>query len=175
MKKTHRLPVIPLAIAVLLGVSLACASVSSKDEPPKAGTEKPLSQTPANPTSKLGEAVENLGYSLTVTKIEDRPSANSYDAPKPGYKRLGVEIIVGNVSGAEPLDVYYNYLNLVDSHGFVYKADYGYEEEDLAMVTLNLGEKVKGWVYFVIPEDVTPAYIKYKIDSDNFLVAGLGE
>jgi hypothetical protein len=110
-----------------------------------------------------------------VTKVEDRPSTDSYNTPKPGTKTLAVEIVLSNVSGAEPLEVMTFYVNLVDSNGFVYKVATSFGEDELAMVTLNVGEKVKGWVYFTIPDGVTPAYIKYKIDSENFLVAGLEE
>jgi hypothetical protein len=175
MKMIQRLSIILLVIAMWIGASVACVGVAPKEGTPALGTDPAQSQAPIIPSSKLGETVENLGYSLTVTKIEDRLSTNSYNAPKPGYKRIAVEITLGNVSGAEPLDVFYHYANLVDSNGFVYEADSGSGEDDLAMVTLNVGEKVKGWVYFIIPDDVTPAYIKFKIDSENFLVAGLGE
>jgi hypothetical protein len=61
----------------------------------------------------------------------------------------------------------------VDQEGYVYEASYGYDNRNLDMVDLDIGEKVRGWVNFIIPESAVPAYIKYKVDSGIVLIAYL--
>jgi hypothetical protein len=184
MKKTHRFSVFLLAFAVWVGVSLACVGISSTSltpisKPAKTSTATALSLTPTIPSSKLGDVVEQFGYSLSATQIEYPTSQDTFNAPKPGYKLVAVDITLGNVSGAEPLSVFSNYVYLVDTNGFVYQSTYG-GESGIGMVVLNTGEKTKGWVYFTIPDSATPAYIKYQINDNGtgdqkFLIMGLAK
>ena len=95
MNKIQRFSIFSLAFAVWIGVSLACAMVSPKEGPPKVSTGTALSQTPAIPSSKSGEAAELLGYSLTVTKVEDRPSTDSYNTPKPITRKVQLRLPCG--------------------------------------------------------------------------------
>jgi hypothetical protein len=124
----------------------------------------------------LGDTVEQYGYSLSATAVEDPTTPGMFYKAKKGYKLVAVEIVVGNVSG-ETLSVSPLYTILVDSNGFVYELELVGRDGQLAAVHLNTGEKVKGWVAFEIPEDATPASIKYLVGtfSDKFLQVDLIE
>jgi hypothetical protein len=146
-------------------------------KPPDGHTAIPAPASPA-PTAglpKLGDVVENFGYSLTATAIQDPATPGMLFTPKTGYRLVSIEITVGNVSGDQlsvnPMGAY-----LVDSNGFVYALELGGVDNELATQDLNHGEKVKGWVAFAIPQDAKPYSIKYAIDlysADQVLQSGL--
>ena len=95
--------------------------------------------------------------------------------PKEGYKLVAVEIILGNVSGSEPLGVNPMNAYLIDNKGFVYTVELGGRDDQIDTIDLATGEKVKGWVAFTIPEGAIPTSVKYSVEyfSDNFLQTGL--
>ncbi len=135
----------------------------------------PAAAAPTANLPKLGDAVENFGYSLTATTIQDPATPGMLFTPKAGYKLVAVEITVGNVSGDQlsvnPLGSY-----LVDSNGFVYALELMGVDNQLATADLNQGEKVKGWVAFAIPQDAHLSSIKYAInmfDANQVLKSGL--
>jgi len=54
--------------------------------------------------------------------------------------------------------------NLVDTDGYVYPVQfwlYG-ETDQISSFSLSIGEKVKGFVWFLIYETATPSYIRYE-------------
>jgi hypothetical protein len=152
----------------------------------KAGLEVPpdgrpaeneaLSFSPSQLGSKLGDAFEQFGYSLTALTVENPTKPGILYEPREGYKLVGIEITFGNVSGevfsVNPLDT-----RLVDTNGYVYAPELGGRDEQLATTEINAGEKVRGWVAFNIPEDATPYIIKYQAEvfSFNYLQTGLEE
>lgn len=136
------------------------------------GGEAP--QFPAPPAalpSKLGDVVELGGYSLSATTVEDPTTPGMFYEPIPGFKLVAVEIVVGNVSGemftANPLSAM-----LVDANGFVYRPELAGRDGQLELMDLNPGEKVKGWVAFIIPDSATPASIKFELPGDAIIQAG---
>lgn len=147
--------------------------------PPPAGyvpSTESLSILPPPPEAGLGDVFEQYGYSLSYTAVEDPTTPSVLYEAKQGYKLVAVEIVVGNVSGetlsVNPLDAI-----LVDSTGFVYQSELAGRDGQIATVDLNASEKAKGWVAFTIPQDATPASIKYVVEmfSDKFLQVGLTE
>lgn len=174
MRRNGFSPMILLPLAAWLLVAIACTGALPPTPPPEVTPPPSLTALPtALPTLQMGEITEQTGYSLSVTQIEYPKNVDSFEAPEKGYRLVAVEIILSNISGVEPLNVFYSDAYLVDGEGYVYKASYGYENHNLDMVDLGIGEKVKGWVNFVIPESAVPAYIKYKIDTDIVLIAFL--
>lgn len=135
-----------------------------------------LSILPLSPETRLGDVVEQYGYSLSATTVEDPTTPGMFYEAKEGYRLVAVEIVVGNVSG-ETLSVNPLYAILVDSNGFVYQPELAGRDGQLATVDLNAGEKAKGWMAFEIPGDATPASIKYLLEvfSNKFLQVGLTE
>jgi hypothetical protein len=144
--------------------------------PPPAGhTQIAITLTPTIPAAKLGDVVEQFGYSLTATNVENPAKPGMLYTPKKGYKLVAVEITLGNVSGAKSLSVNPLYSYLVDSNCFVYAVELGGRDGQIDTLDLSVGEIVKGWVSFIIPENATPAYIKYQTEvySGNYLITGL--
>ena len=147
--------------------------------PPPDGHE-PISETPVDestePLPKLGDVVEQFGYSITAVTVEDPTTPGMFYDPKQGYKLVAPEIIISNVSG-DALSVNPLYSYLIDSEGFVYAVELGGRDGQIDTTDLNAGEKVKGWVAFSIPKEATPTAIKYqiKVFSSNYLYTGLGE
>ena len=53
---------------------------------------------------------------------------------------------------------------LVDNSGFIYSAELGGRDDQISASKLAIGEKVKGWVSFSIPENATPVSVKYSTE-----------
>ena len=143
--------------------------------PPADHQQSTVSLTPNTQPSKLGDIVEQYGYSISATNVEDPAAPSIIYEPKQGQKLVAVEVVLGNNSGVEPLSV--NPLNsyLVDSNGFVYGAELGGRDDQIAVMDLNVGEKIKGWISYTIPEGAVPASVKYQTEyfMSNYLTAGL--
>jgi hypothetical protein len=133
-----------------------------------------LSVGPPRPHSRRGDVVEQYGYSLSAIATEDPTTPGMFYEAQAGCKLVAVEIVVGNVSG-ETLGVNPLKAALVDSGGFVYHPELAGRDGQIATVDLNAGEKARGWVAFSIPQDATPASIKYTVQmfSNRFLQTGL--
>jgi hypothetical protein len=123
---------------------------------------------------KLGDVVEQFGYSLSAASLEDPAPPGMLYEPKQGHKLVAVEIVVGNTSGDQ---ITVNPLNaiLVDADGFLYSPELAGRDGQIELVDLTPGLKAKGWVAFTIPEDAAPTSIKYLVEpfSSAFLQAGL--
>lgn len=139
--------------------------VLSADGATTAGADVPL--TAAGPVERdvpgaLGELVEGDGYSLMAEVVEDPTTPGILYTAVPGRKLVAVQIVVGNVSG-EMVTV--NSLNTVlfDTDGFAYTSELAGRDGELELVDLNPGEQVRGWVAFELPEDASPASIKYQV------------
>jgi hypothetical protein len=157
----------------VFGSKILKASLTPAPEGHVALPEPP--STSGNSLPKLGDVVENFGYSLTAVSVEDPATPGMFYTAKKGYKLVAVEIVLGNVSGSEALSVNPLYTYLIDSNGFVYEAELGGKDDQIATSDLATGEKSKGWVAFTIPENATPVSVKYatKIFSGNYLYTGL--
>jgi hypothetical protein len=123
----------------------------------------------------LGDVVEQGGYSLSATSVDDPTPAGSFVDVKPGYRLVAVEIVVGNIDGAElsvnPLSVY-----LIDTDGYVYAAELGGSAKgQIDLTDLKAGDKVKGWVAFQIPDEATPEAVKYEMNmfTGLFVMTGV--
>ncbi|MCI0396597.1 MAG: DUF4352 domain-containing protein [Chloroflexi bacterium] len=155
-------PAGPIEVAAAESVEPAGEPAAGTPEPTLApaptGTAKPPG--PAAP----GELVEYAGYSFAVITLEDptRPS-ESYRYTE-GMRLVGVEIIVGNVSGEV---VTINPLNatLVDAEGVAYPTELAAREGQLILIDLGPGERVRGWVAFKIPDGSVPESIQYQITA----------
>jgi hypothetical protein len=131
--------------------------------------------TPMPDLPKLGDVVENYGYTLSAVTVED-PATNPgyFYEQEEGKKLIAIEFIVGNSSG-ETFSSNVLYAILVDTQGFAYGAETGSVDNQIELLDINQGEKVKGWAGFIVPEGVTPAYFKYAIkgSSGKTLIVGL--
>lgn len=124
-------------------------------------------------TSKLGDLIEHEGYSLVAEVVENPTTPGMLYTPMEGRKLIAVQIVVGNESG-EMITV--NPLNatLVDTDGYVYEAETGGRDEQIELVDLAQGERVRGWVAFEIPDNSTPESIKYQVSGFPLIVIQAG-
>lgn len=131
--------------------------------------------TPIPDLPKLGDVVENYGYTLSSVTVED-PAKNPgyFYEQEAGKKLIAIEFIVGN-SSSETFSSNVLYAVLVDTQGFACGAETGAVDNQIELLDVNQGEKVKGWAGFIVPEGATPAYFKYAIRGslDKTLIVGL--
>lgn len=113
------------------------------------------------PRANLGDLVELDGFSFVALTVQDPTTPMSFYDPVEGTRVIAIEIVAGNVSGerttVNPLDFV-----LVDTDGFVYETELGATEQQVNLLDIEPGERIKGWVGYQIPEAATPAYIKYE-------------
>jgi hypothetical protein len=147
----------------------------------KAGLTGGEGQAPADlpertpPTlSKLGDVVEQDGYSLTAITVEDPAKPGMFFTAVKGMRLVAVEIVIANVSG-EQINTNPLYSTMVDGNGFLYGAEMMGRNGQMEMVELNKGEKVKGWVSFLIPSDATLEGIKFNMAGNITLETGLAK
>lgn len=134
-----------------------------------------LSILPPSPETALGGVNENYGYSLSATNVENPTTPGMFYTVREGFKLVAVEIILGNESGIETLSANPLYAVLLDDSGYVYEPELAGRDGQIVTADLGIGERVKGWVAFEIPENATPASIKYLVEifSDNYLHVSL--
>ncbi len=158
----------------ILGTNILRAPLTP---PPSGHTPLTVTVTPTLPKSKLGDVVEQSGYSLSASAVEDPATPGLLYTAKSGQKLVGVEIVLTNVSGADKLSANPLFAFLVDSDGFVYSAELMGRDGQIDSIDLSTGEKIQGWVSFTVPENATPFYIKYQIMGfpNQYLVAGLSK
>jgi hypothetical protein len=111
----------------------------------------------------LGDVVAEHGCLLSAISVEDPTAPGKQYQPEPGKKLIGVEIIVGDVSG-DILNVNPFFCHLVDSEGFTYEPELGGQHRSLPSVALRAGEKIGGWVDFEVPETAVAASLWYLVD-----------
>lgn len=121
---------------------------------------------------KLGDVVEQDGYSLTASTVEDPTKPGIIFKAEKGKRLIAIEVVIGNVAGAK---ITVNPLNavLVDADGFLYKPTLGGRDGQIALTELNSGEKVKGWISFQIPPQAKLEGIKYNMSGNITLETGL--
>jgi len=140
--------------------------------PPTGQAPAPLPGRTPPQLAKLGDVVEQDGYSLSASQVEDPAKPGIIFRAEKGKRLVAVEVVVGNVSGAK---ITVNPLNavLVDTDGFLYKPELGGRDGQLALVDLNPGEKAKGWIAFQIPPQAKLEGIKYNMSGNITLETGL--
>jgi hypothetical protein len=188
-----------IAALVVLGVAIAGCSGPSEEapeaarptEPPPAVTKAPEPTAPPAPTDTpvptvapsatpepqgqyLGDVVEGHGALLAAISMEDPTTPGRLYSPEAGQKLVAVQVVVGS-SSRDAMSV--NPLNatLLDSEGFVYQAELGGRDGQISTVHLSVGEKVRGWIAFEVPEGASPAALKYEVEffGNKVLQVGL--
>jgi hypothetical protein len=143
--------------------------------PPQAGqtaAQLPARSSPTLP--KLGDLVEQDGYSLSASKVEDPAKPGAIFSGEKGKRLVAVEVVIGNVSGAQitvnPLSAV-----LVDTDGFLYQPTLGGRDGQIDLTDLNPGEKAKGWISFLVPPKAKLEGIRYNMSGNITLETGLAK
>ena len=107
--------------------------------------------------------MESSGYTLAALGIADPAEPGFLYTAEAGKRLVAVEVLLSNNSG-ELLRVNPLYAELLDSDGFVYQAELGGSAEQIGVVELLPGEKVRGWIAFKAPDAATLKSLRYALD-----------
>jgi hypothetical protein len=146
-------------------------------------TATPTKTTPTYtiPSSHLSDCVEQNGYFLCALRIEDPANPKRLYDPygfyefTPGYKLVAVLIRLGNISRSEFITFLPVCVFLVDNKNSIYQGELYGRDGSLFPQGLDLeaGQSEEGWIYFTVPENAIPRYIKYQVEGDEYLVTGV--
>ena len=112
-------------------------------------------------SNRLGEWAEGSGLAMVARAIEDpaAPDAASYQ-PKPGTRLVAVLFELGSLSGTHHGTPHA--AKLIDQRGVKYEAVYGAmaDHAEIESVAVTMGERVKGWIAFEVPEGAEPTFLE---------------
>lgn len=140
-----------LWIVVLIIVLFSTTTVAAQRTPTPSPTPPPLPTGIAN------------NYSVTVEGYEDpvREPSHSYD-PWAGHHLVAFHVVLENLDNEETLSTSVSNGVLVDAEGFVYDSESSLCKHEISGANLVIGEKRRGRLCFVIPNDALPVNLKFK-------------
>lgn len=132
---------------------------------------------PTVPAEKLGDSASGHGYELTAEAVTDPAKPNQFHKAKAGTRLISVTVVLANEQGEMHSS---NLLNavLIDAEGFTYEANSGLLADEIELIDLRPGNKIRGAVGFEIPEKAEPARLRWTVDGslgDQFLEVGLAK
>jgi hypothetical protein len=114
-------------------------------------------------SEQLGEWAEGSGLAMVARAIEDpaAPDTASYE-PKPGTRLVAVLFELGSLSGTHHGTPHA--AKLIDQRGVKYEAVYGAmaDHSEIESVAVSMGERVKGWIAYEVPDGAVPTFLEYK-------------
>lgn len=140
-----------LWIVVLIIVLFSTTTVAAQRTPTPSPTPPPLPSGKAN------------AYSVVVEGYEDpvREPGSSYD-PWAGHHLVAFHVVLENLDNEEALSTSVTNGVLVDADGFVHDSERHLCKHETSGANLVIGEKRRGRICFVIPNDAAPANLKFK-------------
>jgi len=142
--------------------TLPPTSAAVPTQPSAAAATETTAPLPVPQTGYLGDAAEQAGYFLAAAAVEDPYTPASFYPLSPGNKVVAVEITVGNQSGELVTVNPFNSV-LVDRDGTTHLPVAGGRADQLILVDLRPGQRVRGWVTFETPEAAVPAAVQYDL------------
>jgi hypothetical protein len=117
---------------------------------------------------------EQDGYSLSASQVQDLAQPGLFYDARDGWRLVATEITVGNTDG-ERITV--NALNAVlrDANGFLYTPELGAVNGQIELMDISKGEKVKGFVGFMVPDDAQLEAVKFQVSPSIVLIVGLNQ
>lgn len=171
-------------IIIYLGILLLSSCISTQINSTNIITETPLdyantftnnlqnlekTATPS-PTddgkSYLGDYVAWDGYFAAALQIEDPFPPNEWYWPDKGEKIVSVFIIIGNQTGKQ-IQFMFSNLWLHDNSGGIFMATYAGHKNSIVDAYIDHGERLQGWIDFVIPEDIIPEVLVYSFKDTS--------
>jgi hypothetical protein len=137
-----------------------CPACPTCEPCPECMTQEPCPTCPA-PIATISAGASST-FALEFVKLVDpAPPSEWFEGTGEGVRLIAVVMKVTNV-GEKVQGVNSYYAFIVDSDGRVYEPSVGGSDvEQLPLVDLAPGENCQGAVDFVIPDDATPARIKF--------------
>jgi hypothetical protein len=140
--------------------------------------ETPLLPEPHGSQSRIQGVALEAGYSLSIEAVEDpvKPGIDLWYLPKPGTKRIAVEITIG-CSACKQVTVHPIFAILVDTKGSPHMEELRplIDYDEITATDIGPGEFVNGWVVFEVPDAVVPAHVKYLFGHGITLQARIAE
>ena len=142
------------------------ASPTASDIEPTAVAAQP----PAGgdlPRGRVGDRIESGGYVLTVVGVYDEPDpdlAIILDL-KPDQRYIAAEVLLENRT-AESFLYAGSQFRLKDSDDFEYTGDLDYRQPGLELGTMVPGERVRGFLSFVVPKEAAGLSLIYQAPAD---------
>lgn len=149
--------------AVVLALS-ACGGPSSIEATATALASVTLPPEAASPSEStaLGQWAEKSGLAMVAHTVEDPavPNTRNYQ-PKPGTRLVAVELEFGSLSRTHYGDAHM--AQLIDDRGIKHDPVFGAmaDHPEFPSVTIAMGERVRGWLAFELPEGATPTALEY--------------
>ena len=113
-------------------------------------------------STSLGQWVEGSGLALVAYTMEDPavPDTRNYQ-PKEGTRLVAVEFELGCLADTHMIQA--QEAELIDDRGRRHEAVYGAMAEHRAMEsdTIAMGERVRGWLAYELPDGVMPQALEY--------------
>jgi hypothetical protein len=143
-------------------------------------------ETPEEPTSErgavggipecLGDYQTADGYFFAALELADPAAPSILYEEQEGMRLVGVRMIVGNQTGEQ---LYFSISDVAvqDAEGDVWESEYGSMDGEITSNYLDPGERVQGWLGFIIPEDRGVETLVYLYDfiDDKFAFLPLAE
>jgi hypothetical protein len=167
-----------LACTIVVGennpIASAEAATKTADSPikPTATMLFPDSEIPGEGTF-LGDYIAKSGYFFAALELEYREAASgSFDYTK-GSKLAAVLLVFGNQTGEQ---VTWTDFQLKDSEGNLHDAEFTTSNGRFPAVTIDQGERAKGWIEFPISEGEKPETVicKFGLRSNEAVELGVG-
>jgi hypothetical protein len=123
-----------------------------------------------NPTDDgkyyLGDFIDWNGYFAAAQEIEDPVAPNEWYWPDEGERIVSVFIVIGNQKGEQ---LYFSFVNmsLRDNSGNLYMATYAGHENEIVSAYIDCGERLQGWLDFVIPADALTEALVYTYENEK--------
>jgi hypothetical protein len=163
MRKQAFWPTLLVGLMVVLALS-ACGETTGIEATATAlalVTRSPEATTSSESTG-LGQWAENSGLAMVARTVEDpaMPDTEHYQ-PKPGTRLVAVELEFGSLSGTHYGDAHM--AQLIDDRGIKHDPVFGAmaDHPEFPSVTIAMGERVRGWLAFELPEGTTPVALEY--------------
>ena len=168
-------------VSALAVLALGCGLITIRTPGP--ASTRPAAATPlATPAGQsgaaaatyLGDVVEQDGMLLSVAQVVDPATPIAEYKVSAGHHLIALDMTAGSVSIARfrenPLQS-----AVVDQAGRTYKPVFAALDSEITIAELNPGEKIRGWVAYLIPNNVKIAALRYapSIKSDQYFDIGL--
>ncbi len=142
----------------------------SATQPQQSSTNQSQSSNTQTQTTtyKIGDSIRQGDYVLTVHGIADNvpPEADIYDRPKEGNKYYAVDVTIEN-KGSDVISYNVIYFKLQDSEGYTYDYTGAYKKPWFGYGDLQLDRKVRGWITFEIPKNLSNLELIFQPITNN--------
>jgi hypothetical protein len=148
--------------SVVIGVflsALACSALTGGSGGSGGGADSGRTLADSLPDeTHPGDYIAYMGYYFAVLQVKD-PGALS-------EKSTALELVIGNQSGAMYSPFSFSFGGISDGGGRVFGQSFAGDEKGIRIdptVFLTRGERVRGWLYFSVPDGVRPVSLKFSL------------